>query len=358
MSSSDTDGSVRAEIQQMNLWNHFIDDMKVKNEYKQFIDTARDTITEDRTSTMSKGSKEAMQDAVDTYGNTNEPTFLAEYMGVLVKKTRLFKPDGAGEVPSEPRKWISDDIIAIRDQLFRGDCLVADTTCSEAERTLRKKNKDLTLPKPDFLYGLKSEPENKRLEKDQVATIKLHSRFAIPGSMVALPWFIVEGKSIDGNLEKGAVQAARGATVIVASFRRLDEIAGSSRTDNGPDDRSYVYSLILAPKAARLNVHWALIKDGKPAAYHMHELSRYSTHEPDDWPRLRNDVNNCIEWGTLKRWAIVGPLLTKLQSMGETSLKMSKRLHEADEAPRKKQKTEASSVATASSPGQSSKQGQ
>lgn len=276
--------------------------------HAEFIGKAKALVIEERHSAMAPGSVEAVRKIYDIYRDYNEPTFLHEFWNRLLKDSRLpLKRDG--EIPN-PTNWIDDQVIALRDTLFREDSLPTIIGETTSEQELIDALPSLTIPKPDIVYGYL--PRTGWCTEKHLDVFARHARASMPCSNLVLPWFIVEGKSVNGNIAEAEIQAARGGATLVSAFRELDEIAGSLNTNDGPDERSIAFSLLLSPRLAQLNVHWVEIRDRKVAAYHLHVLEEYLVRQSTSWLNLRRDINNILDWGILRRQGMVLEMLNAI----------------------------------------------
>lgn len=324
------------------VWKHFIQDLPAKTKYHDFLEETTKMITGDHLSAMSASSVASIQQVYEDSKDTNESTFLVQFWLAVTKKNRLVKPANPGEPPIE-RKW-SDDLFSYFSKDFRSDCLQAITESDEHNKLLRDTGAPMPVPKPDIIYGARALPD-KWFTQRLLAVISLLGRFAMACDGLVCPWFLVEAKAFGGDLEESVVQAARGCAVLIATFRRLDALAGTVFTGDGVDKRSYVFSLCLSPTSAKISVHYMELQGGKVIAYHMHHLTRYAVDEPDNWATFRHDVNNVLEFGLMeKRKGTVMAILEAIAAKGEGVLKRSAELEEAENATRyKKPKTDATS---------------
>ena len=333
-SSVMTTNTVRATRERLHVWKHFIDDLNAKDRNRDFLESAEKMITGDRYSATSASSVQQMQQAYNLYKEANEDTFMGGFWPKLIKMTRLVKPDGAKEeFTPEVRDWDLDEVSRFQNQLFRQDCIVAVTKCTDEEQKLRDDSPDIAIPKPDHLYGFGLVDGSTTFSDDQIAIIRRYGRFTMPCNGCIMPWFLVEAKAFGGDFEQAVVQAARGGAVLCASFRRLDTIAGSVHMTDGVDQRSPVFSLALNPTRAQLSVHCAELRGGHVIAYHMHSLQEYKVNNKDDWPTLRRDIKNALEWGVLQeRKGRVKSLLDQIMAMGPEARAKADQLNAEEDA--------------------------
>lgn len=307
-SEASKDGdTVRAMTALLRKRSYLIEDNQARKLYEGFLDKAKDLVNGGRYSDMKPASIEAIKTIYGHARTANEATFLTHFWSELMKKTRTVRASGAEDNSQlTEMTWYSSMVMSHIDQLFRSASVAA---IPETDPTIIKLLDDIPkirIPKPDMLFGLIPE---QWCSRQQIAVMDRYPEFAKPNFDLALPWFIVEGKSVEGNIEKAVVQAARAGAALVASWRGLDAIAGSQSLEDGPDRRSYVYSLCLSVRAAVISVHWAEVEKGQVVAYHMHMVTQYLLPDTQTFTNLRRDVNNILDWGAdIRKQMVVGML--------------------------------------------------
>lgn len=333
--------SVRVTRDHLRTWDHIIEDLNARTEYANFLDEASNLVNGGRRSAMKPASVEKAKKTYDTYKGFNEPTFLDAFWPKLLKED--YTPNDKDRVTVVTAEWLDDHVIGSKDQFFNSACIVASTFATELQKAVRNELGTLPLPKPDILYGLRSE---KWCTPDQLAIIKRYERLTMASPQLLLPWFIVEAKGLDGKIEEGINQAARSGAVLNASWHRLDHLAGVPPTTQGPDPRSQVFSLALTPTEARMSLHWAEIDNGDVVAFHTHHLQSYNVYKPEAWIDLRRDVDNVLEWGALKRKKLVSELLDKLVQKGDAAHQQAKRMRKEEErrVTKRRKKSESASA--------------
>ncbi|KAL8705189.1 MAG: hypothetical protein Q9201_001689 [Fulgogasparrea decipioides] len=305
--STGSSKNVNLAIKLLAKYHVQIENEVAEAQNEDFLEEAKELVVSERLSAIAAKSIERMKATYSTYKLFNEATFLVEFWKVLINESRLVKEGKADPPVSVP--WLQDHVAVSRDQLFRSDCLPELPPAEPMELELFKVLPKIALPKPDLCYGLLP---SRWCSKQQLDVINRYARYTMPDNQLVLPWFVVEGKSNNGNLEEAAVQASRAGATLCASFRKLDEIAGSAFKGDGPDCRSYVYSLVLSPRYARINVHWVMVESGHAVDYHLHILRDYKTYKSTDWSDLRRDVDNILDWGAIKRKNMVLGMLSDI----------------------------------------------
>ena len=318
--------SVRVTREHLATWGHIIQDSNAEFVYADFLAKASELINSGRLSAMKPGSVEKAKRAYNMYKELNEPTFLDAFWPKLIKEEYI--PNDKGRVTVVTADWLDDHVIGSKDQLFTSTCVVASTSATELEKSVRKESGSLPLPKPDILYGLRPKDW---LTADQMAVIERYKRHTQVSPGLLLPWFIVEGKGLDGKVEEGVNQAARAGAVLNASWRYLDEVIGTPPITKGADDRSKVFSLAMSTTDARMSVHWAEVENGCVVKFHTHHLQSYKVYDSEQWVNLRRDVDNVLEWGAVERKNMVVALLNKLVQGGDAAHQKSKRMRDGEE---------------------------
>ncbi|KAL8691720.1 MAG: hypothetical protein Q9218_003113 [Villophora microphyllina] len=303
--------SVRDAIRLLEERHILINNSDARDANETFLDQVLESMETKRGTHPGAESMQKIKTTFELHKNDNEATFLVEFWDELIKKARTVQPDLAS--PPEVKYWVDDDLSLARDQQFRGDCVPSVKAFSKSEEKLLEDLPKVTKPKPDICYGMHRGLAKNWLTPAQIAVVDKHARFTLPGQSLILPHCVVEGKSIDGKPAEGNVQASRGGTTCTASFRKLDEMAGTAFTGTGPDPRSYAFSVVLSPEFARLNVHWIQLEKGAVVNYQNHTLKWYMVEQKSSWRDIRNDVHNILDYGATKRKTMIAEMLSRIE---------------------------------------------
>ena len=288
----------------LKRYHCFIDAVDAREANEEFLTTAKALAVGQRLSTMKPESVERTKKTWRKFKDMNETSFLVDFWDTLIPKSRL--PMTNDDKPPMLTSWLDDHLVPCRDQLFQEKCVPEVSASSPSEKLLLEALPKLKIAKPDILYGLSI--EDWATEEHQAIIYRL-GLWASPNQLQVLPYLIVEGKSNNGNLEEAEVQAARAGMVLNACFRGFDHRCGTQPAKDGPDGRSKVYSVILSPNYARLNVHWVNVEADKPVTYHAHRLRYYTVAESEDWVNLRRDIENVLDWGVVERKTMILKML-------------------------------------------------
>jgi len=295
----------------LRINGYVCDDRDARTRNRPFFDKVMSLVDGDRHSAMKPSSVERIDTSYMTTKDKNEDTFFLTFYPDLINKFRTFGSTIPGQVASPKVKtWVEDHILGVFNQVFIKDSIAVIPTSNAVQKKLVADYPDVAKPKPDLLYGLNNEAG--WCSKDQFNIIDLNSVFTMPSKGLVLPYLIIEAKGSGGLLAEAELQALRGGAALNSSFRGLDAKAGSLFTKDGADDRSHVFSLIFDTENARFSVHWAEVKDGKVVKYHMHRLKYYTVAESDNWPNMRHDVDNVLDWGVVGRRTMILEILEKI----------------------------------------------
>ena len=333
----------------LNRHHYYLADENVRTQNEDFINRARARIAEDRKSPMRSEQRRRVKNMYERAKIMNEATFLTLFWTNLITFSRTVKQgEDWRDLPRTSKDWQSDFIMASLDQDFRKDSVDEIKPSSDAERLLLDAMPKIKTPKPDIIYGLT--PDGWCSEEESTV-IHQFGRHSMPSFNLVSPSFLVEGKSLAGNPEEGEVQAMRGGAALNASFRRLDKEAGTIFEGDGPDERSMVYSLVIGPVIARVNIHWAHLKAGEVVAYYTHRLKYYIMEDMDACQDLRSAIHNILDWTAFERKDMVKEILGAIV---EKNRKMVAEGKWSGGRAAKKQKTD-SGEAAASSTGSKAK---
>lgn len=299
--------NVRRMILFLYRHHYYVANENVRAQNEEFINRARARIAGDRKSPMKSEQLRRVKNMYERARIRNEATFLTLFWTNLITFSRTVKQgEDWRDLPRTSKDWESDFIMANLDEDFRKDSVDEIKPANDPERLLLDAMPKIKTPKPDMIYGLI--PDGWCSEEES-SVIHQFGRHSMPSFNLVSPSFLIEGKSLAGNIEEAEVQAMRGGAALNASFRRLDKEAGSMFEGDGPDERSMVYSLLIGPMYARLNIHWAHLKAGEVVAYYTHRLKHYVMEDMDACQDLRSAIHNILDWTAFERKDMVKEIL-------------------------------------------------
>ena len=189
-----------------------------------------------------------------------------------------------------------------------------------------KNHPRIATPRPDIIYGLR----RSAFTPAERLVNETFQDWASASEDCFHPFFLVECKLF--KIEDAENQIARGGSSLVNARRNFDaqdRERAMRQNSLGPDLASIAFSLALTPAQAHLFIHWAEVIPSSlsPASsppfqtepdytvvYHTTILTVYRLTSPahvlsvltspsneHSFDRLRHDLNNILDWGTLKR---------------------------------------------------------
>lgn len=190
------------------------------------------------------------------------------------------------------------------------------------------KQKGMKNPKPDRAYGfaIDSIPPPQGLP----ALLRDETQALLDATPnLRHVFFLLEAVSSAGSMTKAINQACRGGTVAVVIQRRLLAGIGQPQMDEGPDQKTYVYTATIDDSNMSFWVNFAFVhvpQFGEPyVTYHMELVYTYALRSNDAVLYLRRVCHNILDWGVRTR----RPMLeTRCQQMYE----FERRVIEADAA--------------------------
>ncbi|KAL8820573.1 MAG: hypothetical protein Q9223_001222 [Gallowayella weberi] len=170
------------------------------------------------------------------------------------------------------------------------------------------KERGMKNPTPDRAYGLAIDeippPEHHAaLLRDQTEAVLN----AIPGLQHV--FFLIEGASSAGDLDKAINQACRGGAVAVYIQRLL--LAGMNQNcmDEGPDSQTYVYTATIDSRTMTFWVNFAFVRllpsGEKIVSYHMEHVASFHFRIADTDLYLRRVCHKILDWGIRTRRAML-----------------------------------------------------
>ena len=294
--------------------------------FKAFV---ADIVTSDRNSTMKDTSVKKFRDHLKVYERSNEVTFLHHMIPILQgdgyhvavkpefskEEEVLSKQEGV-----EWRSFLSDEKIkATLNQDFARTLLPSKfyddpALIQDMIRNLAKE-KDMTTPRPDYVFGLQREMYSLAIET-QIPEHVLDLLEIAPGMHHV--FLIFEGKSHSGSSAKAENQARRGGATLVNGLRMLraelekeknpiaeHDVKNSNPSTEKlkairPDYNSFVFSVTMSPTIFQIWVHWF---DEASKLFHMNSVESYAIKNTKGPPQIRWALHNIIQWGSITRHA-------------------------------------------------------
>ena len=268
-------------------------------------DAALEIIQGDRNSGMQPGSRDEIQEVRKIFATGNEFTFLVELWAILLHKTRDVRQlDPQGKIGWIKQAWRKDYLRTNWGADFLRDSVPAikkpdDKVLAKLLESLPR----IQNPRPDLTYGLRQEA----FGETERRIIHTWNKFTVLSADLYQAFFLVEVKSAEGTIEDAENQCCRGGAALVHARRQFNAKATLDDDDEnlplvGADLRSFAFSLALVPSKAHMFVHWAEVKE-KDVRYHMNLVNSYDFRalSGDAFEHLRHDIDNVLDWGTLKR---------------------------------------------------------
>ncbi|KAL9012213.1 MAG: hypothetical protein Q9173_003007 [Seirophora scorigena] len=278
--------------------------------YPHFQQRVKNILNQKRKSKVDPLEFSEFQLAWHVYKDKNEDTMLNKLLPFFMKDKRTVSIDSKAEEEDAHAvvSYLRSGLIEISNREFQRTCLPLWEGGSPPEKRLldaMAKEDGVTHPKPDRTFGVD-------IEKGP-----LPIGFSIPSEIAVWlevmrgihhPFFLIEGKSYQGNFLEAQNQACRGGATLVSAARRLLATLGKPDTI-GPDTRTFVFSATLSPGLMDIWVHWAEIPSPKALPlYHMNKLMSKAIDDEENFGQLRKALHNILDWGC-------GPRLTELQPL-------------------------------------------
>lgn len=251
-------------------------------------------------------SGQKITDRSKDYADANEDTWVRMFFNALKKETRDKEVAGKWETV----EWDKDGLREAWNQLFQKNSIPKIDTTDAATKAVLNKYQRIKNPKPDIVYGLKAEEFT-----DALMTInRLYYEQAGVCPSLWHPFCLVEAK-MKGTIEEAVNQCVRGGAALVNAARQLQFLSGDLKlTTRGLDLLTPVFSLAAVPTSIRLQVHWAEVDTKGQTWFHMHHVYTYALENRGEGTRLRHDLNNILDWGTLSRKNGIVKMLTKISN--------------------------------------------
>lgn len=282
----------KLEIEDEKAYNHR--GTAIKSEVKKIIQGGRG-------STMREESREDLHEVCRDFATSNELTFIVELWGILLHKTREVKNlDPQGKIRWIAQAWKADQLRCNWQADFVRESVPAISTPDPVLTKLLASLPQIQNPKPDLTYGVTAEAftGTERQIND------MESRSTTLSNELYHVWFVVEGKSCGGSIEDAENQCCRaGAAMVNARMQFNARAVLGNELVLGVDTQSFAFSLALVPSKAHMFVHWAEVKGQNDVIFHMNLIRSYDFRDDtgDAFGRLRHDIDNVLDWGTLER---------------------------------------------------------
>ncbi|KAI4104044.1 MAG: hypothetical protein LQ345_007299 [Seirophora villosa] len=251
------------------------------------------------------------------YKDKDEDTMLNKLLPLFMKEKRTVSIDSKAEEEDAPAvvSYLRSGLVEISNREFQRTCLPLWEGGSPPDKKFldaMAKEDGMTMSKPDRTFGVD-------MEKGP-----LPIGFSIPSEIAVWlevmrgihhPFFLIEGKSYQGNFLEAQNQACRGGATLVSAARRLLATLGQPDTV-GPDTR-----------LMDIWVHWAEISSPKTLPlYHMNKLMSKAIDDEENFGQLRKTLHNILDWGC-------GPRLTELELLYPAIMEYAERQRkEAEQA--------------------------
>ena len=179
------------------------------------------------------------------------------------------------------------------------------------------KERGVKNPKPDRAYGfglheIPPPDEQEGLLRDETQALLN----VVPGLQHV--FFLIEGKSSSGDMNKAIDQACRGGAVLVRTQRLLLEAIGQDDImSEGPDRQTYVYTATVDSSAMSFWVNFAHVKKRMPSGekivdYHMEHIFSCHFRSVDAELYLRRICHNILDWGIGNRRSMLESRCAKI----------------------------------------------
>ena len=269
-----------------------MEDRAALRRHPEILQWAQEVQKGQRNSAMEPASEQKLADRRLAYEQSNEDTFIRQFMTALLRDKRERK---VGEVWQEIG-WAQDGLMEAWQKSFQRDCIPQIEVPDEVTKKVLGANPRIKDPKPDITYGISSN----LFSANQMTVNRLYCSQAgiCPGELWH-PFCIVEAK-MKGTIQEAEYQCVRGGAALVNAARQLKYHSGTDILTDGPDMDTAMFSLAVITTSVVLHVHWAEVVDGK-TLFHMHHVYTYALANQGVGSQLRHDLDNILDWGTLTR---------------------------------------------------------
>ena len=303
-------------------------------EASEFKNMVMGIVGAERGSAMKTSSVKRFRASVEQYEWSNEATFLHHIIPILHGFGYHVKVDSEQDKCVEKGKleWrdflVDEGVVYQLDKDFARTLLPGkfdedSSLTNELTRHLAKET-GMINPRPDMVYGLKSEKHSIAVGTEVPPHI-LELLEIVPD--VRHAFLIIEGKSHAGSSAIAENQARRGGATLVKAARKLRAILqeGSTSTSNDetpdleefeapgslgspgrsvaqlkqkravePDLNSFVFSVTISPLHFTVWVHWY---DEGNQLYHMNLVDSFAVKGARGPNPIRWAMHNIVQWG-------------------------------------------------------------
>ncbi|KAL8704613.1 MAG: hypothetical protein Q9201_002233 [Fulgogasparrea decipioides] len=334
------------------------DDQNAPARYPSFVQRLETVLSRKRESDVTAQEFKEFRVAWHTYKDFNEDTVLNELLPYLIKSERSLPASqataaaaadqGSSTTDKEVRlaalsedekftsvSFLESGMVKISNREFARSFLPFRDDSAQLDSDIinaMQKQDGMTNPRPDRTYAV------------SVDKYKSPQGFWTPADIAVYleimrschhPFFIIEGKSYEGDLRDARNQACRGGAALVHSARLLRGILGEEDVV-GADPRTFVFSATLSPGLLDIWAHWAEVPDAKDKSkpvYHMTLLRSKAIADQENFGQSRRILHNILDWG-------IGARFTELTSVYEAIVRYeAMKTAGAIEAGNKKRKT-------------------
>ncbi|KAI4189852.1 MAG: hypothetical protein L6R41_001169 [Letrouitia leprolyta] len=327
----------------LRTYRLFQNDREAFAKYPDFEKQVNDILDRERSSSVDPGEFQDFQLAWNEYKDKNEDTVLNKLLPFFVKEKRTVKVEGMGrdEDVYAVVPFLKSGLVEISNREFSRTCLPFQQDGSSIDKTLvsaMAKENGMTNPKPDRTFGISM---SKHWFPDE--------GFPVPPEIAIWletirgmhhPFFVVEGKSFQGNLLDSWNQANRACATIGSMLRRILTTLGWPDVV-GADTRTFVFSATLSPNVMNIWVHWVEVPGPNAMPnYHMTKLVSKALDEEENFGPLRKMLHNILDWGCGPRFETLKPLYAGIVTYKEKKAKQAEQQALAAKAKAQHEKAE------------------
>ena len=285
----------------------------LRTKYPDFEASIQEILRKDRHSAMKPSSVRKFSERHEIFEGANEATVLSNLIPLLIKESHILKlsPESVeyktlrdekelSKCNSEddedilvPRDWFDEGVIFAVNQEFRASLLPNVYDNDNMEVPLRKalsKSDGMSNPKPDYCWGFRLDLLDRGKPTD-VQFIPEIASLMQPAPPLEGVFFLIEGKSNQGNALQAKIQAQRGGAALVNAARKLSMYTtpADNANEKGADTQSFVFSATLTIQCMNIYLHWA--EDLHPTVKDTGELQSHQQVLRQELPRLRGDAS-------------------------------------------------------------------
>ena len=291
-----------------------VKDLDAQKRHPQVLEWAQSVRGGDRGSVMKPKSEKKLNARREQYRNSNEDTFIRNFMAALKKDNR--RVWNAQKQKWKRVEWDQDGLKEAWNQSFRKNSIPQIDSSDKIAREILDRNPRIKNPKPDIVWALSP----RVFDEEQMKINKMYyAQTGICPADIWHPFCILEAK-MKGTIEDAIYQCARGGASLVSATRLLNHAAGlRDLIIPGADLTTPVFSLAVVPTVVSMLVHWAEVDKNGKTWYHTSHVFTYALENPGAGIMLRHDLDNILDWGTLTRKAMVIKLLAAIADAHRTN---------------------------------------